>query len=298
MGMDRSREKGMNMNARVICTLLTLGAALSLGSARPALADSTVSAANEKTANGVLRSVDQQEKTVQLKSFWGTRKFNLATDCKVTLQGKPDASLAELRPGQKVQIGYERVQGVLVAYHISQENVNFTGYVMSIDPPRRTMTVRSHMLDKTFFIANDCKVLLRDKAGTVPDIQPGNYVTVTFETPDSEGTAHEIVLASVTFKGAMTAIDMNDRTLKAKAMLTAKKFNLADDCQIVIGDRPGAKMSDLKLGDQLVISYDDQKGVNIVNRIEVSGRASENATTAAVQRPRSNERATTTVPLY
>jgi Cu/Ag efflux protein CusF len=288
----------MNMNARVICTLLTLGAALSLGSARPALADSTASGANEKTAKGVLRSIDQKEKTVELKSFWGTRKFNIGTDCKVTLQGKPDTSLAELRPGQKVQISYERVQGVLVAHQITQENVNFTGYVASIDPPKHTMTIRSHLLDKTFFIADDCKVLLRDKAGAVPDIQPGNYVTVTFETPESVSTAHEIALASVTFKGAMTAIDMNDRTLKAKAMLTAKKFNLADDCQIVVGDKPGAKMSDLKLGDQLIISYDDQKGVNIVNRIEVAGTASENATTAAVQRSKSNDRPTTTAPAY
>jgi hypothetical protein len=48
----------------------------------------------------------------------------------------------------------------------------------------------------------------------------------------------------------------------------------------------------------LIISYDDQKGVNIVNRIEVAGTASENATTAAVQRSKSNDRPTTTAPAY
>jgi Cu/Ag efflux protein CusF len=281
------------MKTKLTRSFVTMAAAFVLGWESPAFADSSASADHAKSANGVLTSVDSKEKTVQIKTFWGKRKFNVASDCKVSMSDKPDALLTELRPGQKVEICYERAQGVPMAHEIAQRNVDFTGYVQSMDPAKRTMVVRYHMLDKTFWIADNCKVVLRDKSGALADIQPGHYVTVTYETPDGAGIAHEIALTSVTFKGALTAIDLNERTLKAKAMVSAKKFNLADDCRIVVGDKPDAKLSDLRLGDKLIISYDDQKGVNIVNRIEVASMPSDTATTA-VQRSTQS----TVAPVY
>jgi Cu/Ag efflux protein CusF len=266
------------MKTKLTRSVVTLGTVFVLGWGSTALADSSSSAARMKTSSGVLVSVDQKDKTAQLKTFWGTRKFNVANDCKVSLQDKTDASLTELRPGQKVEISYESAQGVLVAHQIAQENVVFTGQVKSIDPAKRKLTVRSHMLDKTFWIADNCRVVLRDeKSGVLSDVQPGHRATVTYETPDGSEIAHEIIQLSATFTGSLTAIDLNDRTLKAKTLLGAKKFNLADDCRILVGDKPDAKLSDLKLGDKLVISYDDQNGVNIVNRIVAPAPSSDTA---------------------
>ena len=59
--------------------------------------------------------------------------------------------------------------------------------VKAIDPTARTMTLHVRGLDKTFQIASDCNVLLRDdKPGRLADIQTGNHVTVTYETPDGQ----------------------------------------------------------------------------------------------------------------
>lgn len=278
-------------------SVATLGAAFVLSWGSPVFADSSASTTHSKTSTGVLLGVDQKEKTVQIKTFWGTRKFNLANDCKVSLQDKAEATLTELRPGQKVEIGYESAQGVLVAHLIEQQNVVFTGYVKSIDPPKRTLTLRSRMLDKTFWIADDCRVALRDdKTGALNDVQPGHRVSVTYETPDGSQIAHEIAQRSATFTGSLTAIDLNERTLKAKAFLGAKKFNLADDCRILVGDKPDAKLSDLQLGDKLVISYDDQNGVNIVSRIAAPAPSSDTA--ARTSADRASESPVTVAPVY
>src|SRR5262249_6588796 len=150
-------------------------------------------------------SIDPAEKTVSIKSFWGTRKLNVADDCKVSLQDKAQASLPDLHPGQRLEISYEDAQGVLVAHQIAQHNVTFTGHVRAIDPEKHTLALRSHVLDKTFVIANDCKVVLRDeKPGGFADVLPGHRVTVIYETPNGTATARRINQTSETFSGALT----------------------------------------------------------------------------------------------
>jgi hypothetical protein len=275
------------MKAKLITrTLVTSGVALGLGFGSQVFGDTTAVTPKEKTMKCMATSIDQAEKTVLVKSFWGARRLNVADDCKVSLQDKSDASLANLRPGQRLEINYEDAQGVLVAHRIAQQNVVFTGHIKGIDPVNHTMTLRRHGLDKPFQIAEDCKVLLRDeKAGTLADVQPGHRVTVTYEIPNGTATARQIAQTSETFSGALTAIDLNDRTLKAKAFLNVKKFNVANDCNIVISGKPDARLSDLKLGDKLVFSFDDVNGVNIVNRIATSGATPEPTTTASRQSP-------------
>ncbi len=120
----------------------------------------------------------------------------------------------------------------------------------------------------TFQIANDCGVELRGgKSGELADIQTGNHVTVTYETPDGRLTAWQIAQTSIEFTGTLTAIDLGEKTLKAKAAFSTKKFNVADNCAIVINGRTDGQLSDLKPNDKLVFSYDEINGVNVVNRI-------------------------------
>ena len=59
------------------------------------------------------------------------------------------------------------------------------------------------------------------------------------------------------------------RTVKAGTAFDSRKFNLADDCAIVINGRIDGQLSDLKPNDKLTLSYDEIKGVNVVNRIGV-----------------------------
>jgi len=71
--------------------------------------------------------------------------------------------------------------------------------VKACDPGQRTITLHTRGRDKTFPIAGDCKVALRgDKPGSLADIQPGSYVTVTYETPNDKPTARKITQTSET----------------------------------------------------------------------------------------------------
>jgi len=45
------------------------------------------------------------------------------------------------------------------------------------------------------------------------------------------------------------------------------KFNVADNCAIVINGKSDGQLSDLKPNDKLVFSYDEVNGVNVVSRI-------------------------------
>ncbi len=272
------------MKAMLTRTAVILGLAAGLGCGSQVFGDTTVSLAKEKTMKGVAARIDQAEKTLRVRGFWGIKRLNVANNCKVSLQDKPDASLADLHAGQKLAVAYQNVQGVLVAHQIAQQNLIYTGFVKALDPANHNMTLRRRGVERTFRIAENCKVVLRDeKTGALSDVLPGHRVNVTYEIPNGADTACQIAQTSASFSGALTAIDLNDRTLKAKTLLGAKKFNVGDPCVIVMSGKPDAKLSDLKLGDKLVLSYDDVNGVNIVNRIAAAEAAPEPARTASRQ---------------
>ncbi len=100
-----------------------------------------------------------------------------------------------------------------------------TGMVKAVDPAAHTLTLHIGGMDKTFQIADGCGVVLRnDKPGTLADIQTGDHVTVTYETPDDKLTARQIAQTSMEFTGALTAIDLGEKTLKAKAVFNFKEI--------------------------------------------------------------------------
>jgi hypothetical protein len=130
-----------------------------------------------------------------------------------------------------------------------------------------------HGRDKTFAIAGDCKVVLRgDKPGSLADVQAGNYVTVTYETPNDKPNVRKIAQTSETYTGSLIAIDLDTKSVKAKSMFDTKKFNLGDNCAIVIDGKINGRLADLKPNDKLVFSYDEINGVNVANRIALLGR--------------------------
>ncbi len=233
----------------------------------------------DKTYTGTVTSVDPKEHTLDVKGFAWSKKFNLGDSCTFALLEKPDGALADLHTGQKVSVGYLDASGVLVADRVQQEPMNYEGMVKAIDPAAHTMTVHLRMLDKTFQLADDCKVVLRnDKSGTLADIKPGSHVTVTYEIPGEKLTARQIAQTSTAFTGTLTAIDLDEKTVKAKSVFNSKKFNVGDNCAIVLNGKPGAELRDLKPGDRLEFSYDTVNGINVVNRIGVAEKGAPQET--------------------
>lgn len=242
-------------------------AALTTTAVIRAAADQPATAARpEKSYTGTVVSVDPQEHTLNAKGFVLNRKFNLGAACTYTLPDNNTGTASDLRPGEKVAINYQNVDGVLVADSIAQQPMRYEGVVQAIDPAAHTLTLRVHGMDKTFQIANDCSIVLGDKkSGALADIQTGNHVTVTYETPEGGLTARAIAQTSIEFTGTLTAIDLGEKTLKARTPFASKKFNVADNCAIVINGKIGGQLSDLKPNDRLVFSYDEINGVNVVN---------------------------------
>jgi len=176
--------------------------------------------------------------------------------------------MSDLRPGEKVRVSYQDSHGVLIADRVEQQPMLSEGMVKAIDPAGRTLTLHFRGVDKTFQIANDCNVLMRDdKSGRLTDIQAGSHVTVTYETPNSTLMARQIAQTSLEFTGTLTAIDLGEKTLKARAAFGSKRFNVANNCAIVINGKTDGQLSDLKPNDKLTFSYDEINGVNVVNRI-------------------------------
>jgi hypothetical protein len=161
--------------------------------------------------------------------------------------------------------------------------MRFEGTVTAIDNDKHTLTVHRTGLDKQLQFPNDSRVTLRDgKYGSMGDVKVGNYVTVTYEMPANQPTVRQIAQTAIPFTGTLTAVDLNEKTVKAKTTFTSKKFELADNCAIVINGKANGQLSDLKLNDKLLFSYDEINGVNIVSRI---GPAEAPADSVAVTPP-------------
>lgn len=230
----------------------------------PAFADDAAAAAvPEKSCTGMVKSVDSASRTVVVKKFLWSKRFNLGDTCVFSFVDKDARGIAGLRRGQKVTVAYQDVNGVLVADALTQQPLLYTGTVKKIDPEARSMTVG----ERKFELAVSCTVVLRNnKVGTLADVQPGHLVTVLLEKPGKAPVAYRISQTSESFTGSLTAIDLTDRTIKAKATFESKAFHLANNCAILL-DGKAAEMKDLKPGDKLTFSFDDVDGVNVATRI-------------------------------
>lgn len=274
-------------------TVVSLGVATAVICGQSAArADSPAQSHGDKTFKGMSLRFDTGENAVWAKGFWGPKRFNIADDCKVNdfnaiTSEKSSWSVKDIRPGQELEIKYINAHGVLVAHEITRHEMAVTGTVTVLDSGGHTLVVHRSGNNKKFVFNDECNVVLRDgKSGALHDVQPGHRVTVTYESPDGVDTARRIAQTSSTFSGTLTAIDLNDRTVKAKSFLDSKQFNLADDCAIVINGKLDGKLSELRLGDKLSLSYDDLNGVKVVSRIAMADANAEPSHSASVSQNR------------
>ena len=247
--------------------------------------DSAMNTKSDKTLTGRVLAVDAQARTLKVEPWWfATKSFNLGTACSFSFLDNPSGAISDVHPGQRVTVRYQNASGVLVAGRVEQQPMRYEGAVKTIDPTKHTLVVHVRGADKTFQIADDCKVALhKDKSGAPVDIQPGHHVTVTYELPGNLATAHQIAQTSDTFTGTLTAIDLNERTVKAKATFGSREFHLGNDCKIVLNGKTDGELRNLKPGDKLMFSYDDVNGISVANRIANAEQPS-NALTATSDR--------------
>jgi len=271
------------MNAKTLSGWTTFGMLMLTLTKTPSVwaDDANAAVLPHKSYTGKLVAMNAKERTLELKGAFLRKKFNLGDHCAYTMEDKSAGAISDLRPGQRVTVAYQESQGVRVVDRVTQQPQTCDGTVKAFDPTGRTLVLHGQGVDRTLQIADDCKVMLRDyKPGTLADLQIGNYVTVTYETPNDKLTAWKIAQTSESFTGTLTAIDLEAKTVKAKALFDTRKFTLGDNCAIVINGRLGGQLADLKPNDKLVISYDEINGINVANRIAPAGSGPPSGTTA------------------
>ena len=152
-------KKTTAINWTAVCAaVLTATAAL-----RASADESAAAARPEKSYTGTVVSVDPQEHVLNAKGFVLSRKFNLGAACAYTMWDGRTGTINDLRPGEKVTVGYQDANGVLVADRVEQKPMRYEGMVKAIDPTAHTLTLHLRGMDKTFQIATDCAMELRNE---------------------------------------------------------------------------------------------------------------------------------------
>lgn len=67
---------------------------------------------------GSLDAIDASTRMVKVKQLVGEKKFSLAEDCRIVVNGKSNASMNDLRLGQRLAFSYDEVDGVNVVTRI------------------------------------------------------------------------------------------------------------------------------------------------------------------------------------
>ena len=263
----------MNTTARCVWTAVCVSALMTTTAFR-ASADEGAAPAAVKQAlqleqhTGIADSVDAKERRLVLRNVMFTKTFTLGDSCTCSFLSPDAKGIDSLRPGQKLTVGYQSLNGVRVAQSVKQIPMRYEGTVRAIDLKAHKMTLNTGAVNREMQLGSDCTVVLRgDKAGKLGDIEPGHHVLVMYDTPHGKLVARQIAQTSDTFEGSLTAIDLNEGTLRAESAFNSKKFNTAKNCTFVINGKTDGRMRDLKPGDKLVLSFDTVDGVNIVNRV-------------------------------
>jgi hypothetical protein len=224
--------------------------------------------AEGKQFTGNVNYVNGDERALTVKDLLRQKTFSLGNNCVITRWDNSSGTIKDLRPGQKVTIGYRDVHGVLAADRVDQNALRYHGTVKFIDPARNQLVLREWDGEKSFRLAEDCKVVLHNREnGPLASIQRGDHVTVVYETPSGPDVVREIAQTSASFTGSVVAIDVPHRTISVHGTFGVKPFNLVNDCSIVMDGKTDAKLMNLRPGQRLTINYDEVNGVNLANRI-------------------------------
>jgi hypothetical protein len=145
------------------------------------------------TAVGRLEQVDPEQHTLTLRKTRAVTVFTIADDCKVTLAGGKEGRLDTLKPGSRILVQYESPADGMVACRIEQRGEIFTGNLTAVDGQTRTVKAKHLLNDKSFVLANNCRILVEGKTDApLSDLRLGKRLTFTFEEVDGVNVVSSI----------------------------------------------------------------------------------------------------------
>jgi hypothetical protein len=117
----------------------------------------------------------------------------LAEDCSVILHDQQNGALAGIMPGDHVTVVYETPPGAPLERQVAQTSVSFTGSVVAIDLPRRTLSAKGLFGVKQFNLADNCSIVL-DGRTDAPFIKLrlGQRLTINYDDVNGVNVANRI----------------------------------------------------------------------------------------------------------
>jgi Cu/Ag efflux protein CusF len=73
------------------------------------------------TFTGTIEAIDADTRTLKAQHLLSEKRFNLAKDCPIVIDGKSDGKLSDLRIGDRLSVYYEEMDGVLVATCVTRD---------------------------------------------------------------------------------------------------------------------------------------------------------------------------------
>src|ERR1700722_1687069 len=70
-----------------------------------------------------------------------------------------------------------------------------------------------------------------------------------------------------TYSGTITIVDAKEKVVKVQGYLLTKTFQLADNCELKLGDKKEASLGDFRPGQRVDVVFKDAGGVLVANRI-------------------------------
>src|SRR5262249_36323750 len=131
--------------------------------------------------------------TVTAQTWSHSREFYVGSTCAIATPDHVNASLMDLRAGEKIKVHYQTQGNMRIAHRIEVVPLYLTGTVLAVDSKDRMLTVEEKLHHRTLRVARNCKVILaNDRPGTLADLAPGSRVLVAYDAPGAPPRAYRI----------------------------------------------------------------------------------------------------------
>jgi Cu/Ag efflux protein CusF len=260
---------------------LVLAMTLVLGLALPALAA-------DEQGRGTIQTIAPDHKAFRLIDLNGKEwTFLFADNAKVRINDK-EAPASALKPGEKVELTFYKSGNSYYAKEVraktsaAQAGEEGRGRVKSISPDHKSFVLTDlNGKEWTFLVSKDLKVRVNGKESQFNDLKVGDDIVLNFIGQGKEHVAQVIqanrgvtdkVREGVTKKpqagegkvkevmpkqNAFTLTDLNGKVWM---------FHLANDARVRLNNND-SNLNQLKPGDNVNVTFDQQKGDNMAHEI-------------------------------
>ncbi len=145
-----------------------------------------------------------------------------------------------------------------------------SGTITALDAREKVLKIQGFVFSKTFVLGDNCTLALDDKtAASLGDFRPGQKVTVTYQDADGVLVADRITLDRLFFKGEVSVIDPNSRTLSVRYHGELRSFAIADNCGVTLNEKGNGTLDDVTPGSRVTVTYETPNGHWTAREIEL-----------------------------